>query len=124
MKIAVTSNGDNLESDVDPRFGRCQYFLIIDPETMKFEVMENKGAMAMGGAGPQASQAISQKGVDIVITGNVGPNAFQALNMAGIKIFTGASGIVRDVVKKYKDGQLKEAKTATTDPHVGMGREL
>ncbi len=122
MKIAISSKGNSLESEVDPRFGRCQYFLIIDPETMEFEAIDNKGAMSMGGAGPQASQAISQKGVEIVITGNVGPNAFQALNAAGIKIFTGASGIVRDIVLKYKEGHFKETKTPTVDPHVGMRR--
>ncbi len=122
MKIAITAKGENLESEVDPRFGRCQFFIIIDPDTMEFEVMENPSAMAMGGAGPQASQAISGMGVEVVITGNVGPNAFQALNAAGIKVMTGASGTIKEVVEKYKSGNLAEAGNPTVGTHAGMGQ--
>ncbi len=122
MKVAVTAKGKEIEDEVDPRFGRCPYFLIVDPDTMEFEALENQSAMAMGGAGPQASQAIFQMGVEVVITGNVGPNAFQALNAAGIKVMTGASGTVKDVVEKYKSGSLAEVGTATVGAHAGMGQ--
>ncbi len=121
MKIAVTANGDNLTSELDPRFGRCPYFLVIDPESMEFEALENQGATAMGGAGPQASQQISQQGVEVVITGNVGPNAIQALNAAGIKVMTGAGGVVKEMVKKYLNGELVQTNAASTGSHSGMG---
>jgi len=120
MKLAVTAKGDNLDAEADPRFGRCPYFLIIDPDTMEFEALENKSATAMGGAGPQASQAISKLGVEVVITGNVGPNAFQALSAAGIKVLTGASGTVREIVEKYKSGNAAEVSAATVGAHNGM----
>ena len=42
MKIAVTSTGTDLESAVDPRFGRAAYILIVDSETIAFEALDNK----------------------------------------------------------------------------------
>ena len=121
MKLAITAKGKDLEAEIDPRFGRCQYFLIVDPETMEFEALENESAMAMGGAGPQASQLISHKGAKVVLTGNVGPNAFQALNAAGIKVMTGASGTVKDMVERYKSGELEETNAASVGSHSGLG---
>lgn len=120
MKIAITAKGEDLEAEVDPRFGRCQYFVIADSETMEFEAMENPSAMAMGGAGPQAAQAISKMDVGVVITGNVGPNAFQALEAAGIKIITGSSGIVREMVEKYNRGDFSETNAPSVGSHAGM----
>ena len=120
MKIAVTSKGDDLESEVDTRFGRCQYFVIVDSETMEFEVLENESAMAAGGAGPQAAQAISQKGVGAVITGNVGPNAFQALEAAGIQMFIGSTGTVKEMLEKYKSGGFEGTKAPSVGSHAGM----
>jgi len=100
MKICVSSTADSLDAPVDPRFGRCPYFIIVDSDTMQFEVIPNAASGAMGGAGIQATQIIVSKGVKVVITGNVGPNAFQALSAAGIKIITGAYGTVREVIEK------------------------
>ena len=121
MKIAVTSTGGNLDSQIDPRFGRCQYFIIVNPETMEFEVVQNPNIQAGGGAGIATAQMIAQKGVNTVITGNVGPNAFQTLSAAGIKIIVGASGTVRDVIEKYKKGELKSTIGPSVGAHFGMG---
>ena len=105
MKICVTSTGDNLDSDVDPRFGRCRYFLIVDTDTMSFESISNESSMASGGAGIQAAQTVAKTGVEVVLTGNIGPNAFQTLSAAGIMVFTGANGDVKGVIDKYKKGE-------------------
>ena len=121
MKIAMTSKGKDLEAEVDTRFGRCVYFLIVDPDTMEFEAMENESASASGGAGPQAAQAISEKGVNVLITGNVGPNAYQALEASGIKILTGSNGRIKDMIQKFKNGELDEAGGANVGSHAGMG---
>ena len=121
MKICVSSTADSLDAPVDPRFGRCPYFIIVDSDTMQFEVIPNAASGAMGGAGIQATQIIVSKGVKVVITGNVGPNAFQALSAAGIKIITGAYGTVREVIEKYKRGDLKETGSPTVGGHFGMG---
>ena len=121
MKIAVSSLQDGLSSQIDPRFGRCQYFIIVDPETMKFKVVSNAANISSHGAGIQAAQIVKDHGVSTVITGNIGPNAFQALSAAGIKLITGASGTVREVVEKYKKGELKATDTPTVGGHFGMG---
>jgi predicted Fe-Mo cluster-binding NifX family protein len=121
MKICVTAIANNLDAQVDPRFGRCPYFVIVDSETMKFEAIRNLSHHAPSGAGIQAAQTVASKDAKVLITGNVGPNAFQALSSAGIKIVTGASGTVREVIERYKRGELKETSTPTVRGHHGMG---
>jgi len=121
MKICVSATANSLDAPVDPRFGRCQYFLIVDSETMQFDAIPNMASGAMGGAGIQAAQIIAGKGVKVLITGNVGPNAFQALSAAGIQIITGAYGTVREAVEKYKKGELKGISAPTVGGHFGMG---
>lgn len=121
MKIAISSSGKDLDSQIDPRFGRCQYFIFVDPETMEFEVSENEGLMAMGGAGVQAAQLVVQKGVKALITGNLGPNAASALSGSGIKIYLVSSGTVKEAIEAYKTGSLREVSGATVPPHFGMG---
>lgn len=104
MKICITSQGNNLDAQVDPRFGRCQYFIIVDPETMEFEAVKNPSINATGGAGTNSAQLIASKGAEIVLTGDVGPNASRTLESAGIKIVTGITGSVKDAIEKYKKG--------------------
>ena len=122
MKVAVSATGENLDAQIDPRFGRCQYFIIVDVDSMKYEAVQNESAMASGGAGIQAAQSVAGMGVEAVITGNVGPNAFQTLSASGIKIITGASGIVKDAIGRYKSGELKETPSPTVGGHFGMGK--
>ncbi len=121
MKICVSASANTLDAPLDPRFGRCPYFVIVDSETMQFEAIQNTASAVMSGAGIQAAQTITSRGVKVLITGNVGPNAFQALSAAGIKIVTGASGTVRDVVERYKRGELRETSAPTVGGHFGMG---
>ena len=120
MKIVVTAKNNNLESEIDPRFGRCSNFIIVETDTLSFESISNESSMASGGAGIQAAQTVAKTGAEAVITGNMGPNAFQTLNAAGIKVFTGADGIVKEVIEKYKKGELKEIESANVDSHHGM----
>jgi len=122
MKICVSATANSIDAQVDPRFGRCSYFVIVDSENMQFEVIPNVASGAMDGAGTQAAQTIAGKGAKVLITGNVGPNAFQALAAAGIKVVVSASGTVRQAVEKYKRGKLGETGSATVSGHFGMGR--
>ncbi|MHC1585056.1 MAG: NifB/NifX family molybdenum-iron cluster-binding protein, partial [Candidatus Syntropharchaeia archaeon] len=119
--ICVTAVSGNLDAQVDPRFGRCQYFVIVDPDTMEFEAIPNEGVGAASGAGIQAAQTIVDKGVNVLISGNIGPNAFQTLSAAGVKVVTGASGTVRDAIEMYRSGRLRETGSATVPAHAGMG---
>jgi predicted Fe-Mo cluster-binding NifX family protein len=121
MKIAVSSTGKDLDSQIDPRFGRCQYFIFVDPETMEFEVAENVGLMASGGAGVQAAQLVTQKGATALITGNLGPNAASALSASGMKVYLVPGGTVKEMIEAYQSGTLQEASGPTVPPHYGMG---
>jgi predicted Fe-Mo cluster-binding NifX family protein len=122
MKIAVSAAGKSLDEQVDPRFGRCQNFLIIDLDSMEFEVAANTGVSSGHGAGIAAAQMIVDKGVEAVLTGNCGPNAFGVLNAAGIKVFTGATGTVRQAVDDYKADKLQAITQPSSGAHSGMGR--
>jgi len=120
MKIAVTSSGPELKSDIDPRFGRCQYFIIFDTENEEFEAIENSNARGMGGVGIQSAQVMADKGVQVVISGNCGPNAFRTLEAAGIKLITGLNGTVESAIQEYRKGNLKETDQSNVDPHSGL----
>lgn len=121
MKIAISATGKDLDCQIDPRFGRCQYFIFVDSVTMEFEAAEKEGLMASGGAGVQAAQLIVQKGAKALITGNLGPNAASALSAAGIKVHLVPGGTIREVTEAFKAGKLQEASGATVPPHFGMG---
>ena len=121
LKIVVSSSGESLESGVDPRFGRCIYFLIVDSDTMQAESIENSSVQSAHGAGIGAAQIVASLGADAVLTGHVGPNAYMALSRTGIKIFTGATGSVKDAIKQYNEGRLIEAASPTVSGHHGQG---
>ena len=107
MKIAVTSTGIDLDSQVDPRFGRASYILIVDSESFDYEVLDNKeNVNALKGAGIQAAKAISDKGAEVLLTGFCGPNAFKALKAANIGVSNDAGGSVKNAVKSYLNGKL------------------
>lgn len=121
MKIAISSSGPDLDAEVDPRFGRCQYFILVDPQTLEFEAIENSNTAASGGAGIASAQVVAGKEVEAVLTGNCGPNAYQTLSAAGIRIITGVSGTVRSAVDLYKKGQWQAATQPTVSAHFGTG---
>lgn len=104
MRIAISATGLTLDADVDPRFGRCQYFIVVDPVTKEFEAIDNANDATAGRAGISTAQIIAGKGVEAVLTGNCGPNAYQVLSSGGIKVITGVSGKVKDSVEEYALG--------------------
>jgi predicted Fe-Mo cluster-binding NifX family protein len=120
MKIAITATAPTLDADVDPRFGRCAYFLIVDTDTMEFEAVENANAALGGGAGIQSGQLMASRNVKFVLTGNCGPNAHATLSAAGIGVVPGCSGTVRDAVERFKAGQFNTASEPTVASHSGM----
>lgn len=123
MKICITSTGPGLDSEMDPRFGRCQYFIFADPQSLELEVIENPNLAASGGAGIQSAQLVANRGVEAVITGQVGPNAYTTLQAGKVRIVTGVAGKVGDLLEKYKKGELtSSAQGPTVQAHFGMGR--
>lgn len=121
MKICLSSTGENLKATVDQRFGRCQYFLIVDTQTMNVKTLSNQALLSSGGAGIQAAQIIAKEGVNAVITGNIGPNAFKILQAQNIEIYTQASGTIQEVIEQFKNGTLQQTKKATVQSHAGIG---
>jgi predicted Fe-Mo cluster-binding NifX family protein len=121
MKIAFSSTGKDLDSEIDPRFGRCAYFLIVNLDDMSFEAIENESMSLGGGAGIQSGQFIANTGASVLITGNVGPNASRTLNAAGIDVIVGVSGPIRDAIERYKRGELSRTDQANVPDHFGMG---
>ena len=118
MKVAVTSQGKELTSEVDQRFGRAKFLLVVDTETSDFTVHNNEmNFNAVQGAGIQTGKNIANLGVEAVITGNVGPNAFKTLNAAGIKIFLAKKQTVIKAVESFKAGNLKEVDNANVEGH-------
>lgn len=121
MKICVTAEGPALDSAVDARFGRCGYFIFIDPSTMQFESFENGSAGASGGAGVQSAKFVADKGVKTVLTGNIGPKAFGTLNAAGVEVITVAAGnSVEETVRSFVYGNSRPVKDATAPAHSGL----
>jgi len=111
-----------LQAEVDPRFGRCAYFVIVETDTMEWEAVLNGSAGASGGAGIQSAQAVASMGVGAILTGNVGPNAYHTLTAAGVQVHTGAHGTVEEAVKRFKEGGFQDAVEGPTAPsHYGMG---
>jgi predicted Fe-Mo cluster-binding NifX family protein len=121
MKIAVTSTGLTLNDNVEARFGRCPYFLIIETDTMEFEAIQNPNIALGGGAGTQSAQLMAEKGVSAVLTGNCGPNAFRVFGAAGITVITGLAGNVRSAVEQYKSGVLPHSSEPNVQSHFSMG---
>jgi predicted Fe-Mo cluster-binding NifX family protein len=118
MKIAVTSTGKDLDSQVDPRFGRAAYILVVDSETFDFEALDNKeNVNALRGAGPQTASMVSSKGAEVLLTGSCGPNAFKALNAAKIGVANDAKGSVREAVQAYLDGKMPLASESNVEGH-------
>jgi predicted Fe-Mo cluster-binding NifX family protein len=118
MKIVVTAQGTSLDSQVDPRFGRTQHFLLVDIDTGAFSAHDNaQNLNAPQGAGIQAAQAVARLGGAAVLTGHVGPKAFTTLQAANIAVYTGAAGTVNETIERYKRGQLQLATQADVEGH-------
>ncbi len=124
MKIAVSASSPDLEGSVDPRFGRCAYFLIVDPETLAADAVENPYVSASGGAGIQAAQLVAAKGVTAVLTGSCGPNAYHTLSAAGVEVVTGVTGPIREAIMGYKSGEGTAVEGPNVPPHFGMGQGM
>lgn len=121
MKIAISSTGNNLESEVDARFGRCSYFLIVEIENKKikdFKAIENTAKAQMGGAGITAGEIVAKQKVDAIITVNLGPRAFSVFEQFKIKIYQG-EGKIKKVVQDFLDGNLKGLTNANGPQHHG-----
>ena len=121
MKLAVCAQEEGLNAVTDSRFGRCAYFVVVDPaDGSVVQSLRNEGVEASGGAGPKAAQLLSDAGVDAVVVGNLGPKAQTALKAAGIEVYGGLAGTVEATVEKYNQGNLGKMAGANVPEHSGM----
>jgi len=111
VRLAIPSSGKDLSAVVDPRFGRCDYFTIVDSETLYLETIENPFTTSNDGAGIKSAKLLADQGVDVVLAGNIGPNALEILKAAGIAVITGANGEISRAVEDYRSGKLEASPT-------------
>ena len=120
MKIAITTVEPQLDAAVDPRFGRCPFFLIVETDDMSFTPVENANQALGQGAGIQSAKLVADQGVKFVLTGNCGPNAHQTLSAAGISVILGCAGTARAVVEQFIAGGMQAAQGPNVPGHAGM----
>jgi predicted Fe-Mo cluster-binding NifX family protein len=118
MIVAVTAKGKNLSSEVDPRFGRAPYILIVDTETMECEALDNSSNVnAFKGAGIQAATMVAEKGAEVLLTGYCGPNAFRTVQAAGIKVVNDVTGTVQQAIDTFRSGKVQYSENANVEGH-------
>jgi predicted Fe-Mo cluster-binding NifX family protein len=118
MKVAVTAKGTHLSDEVDPRFGRAPYILIVDTETLEYEVLDNSSNVnAFKGAGIQAATTVAEKGAEVLLTGYCGPNAFKTVQAAGMKVVSDVTGTVEQAIKTFLSGNVQYSENANTEGH-------
>ncbi|MFO8056595.1 MAG: NifB/NifX family molybdenum-iron cluster-binding protein [bacterium] len=118
MKVCVSSQGPDLESEVDQRFGRAPRFILYDTETGDYEAIDNKqNLQAQQGAGIQSAQHVVDTGAEALITGHCGPKAFRVLSSAGISVYTGAGGTVSEAIRAMQAGKLEKAAGPDVEGH-------
>jgi len=121
-KVIITAQGDSLDSELDPHFGRCKFILVCNPETKELEkAITNVNATAQGGAGVSTAQTVADMGISKIITGNIGPKAYEALTASGVEIYVAEPGKVSDALEKFGNGELKKVDDASAPMHTGLG---
>lgn len=120
MRIAVTAVQPGLDAEMDPRFGRCPFFVIVETDNLSSEAIDNEAQARGQGAGIQAARLLADRGVKYVLTGNCGPNAHQTLTAAGIGVIVGCAGTVRSAVEQFTAGRLQPASAPSVPGHAGM----
>ena len=118
MKVVVTSQGNDINSQVDLRFGRAKWLIVFDTETGDFQAHDNVlNLNAAQGAGIQTGSNVVNLDAEAVITGNVGPKAFRTLSSANVKIYLAEIQTVKEAFDSYKSGKLKQVSDANVEGH-------
>lgn len=124
MKVAVSAEGQSLDSQISSVFGRCQCFLFVeleDGEIVDSKALENSAASQSSGAGTAAAQLVGDEGAEALISGALGPKAFSALEQWDMKMYKGEPGTVRKNVDKFSSGNLDRVESPTGPAHMGAG---
>lgn len=111
MKIAFTAVGTTWDSQIDSRFGRTEFIVILNEETQQLEVIDNSAVKKEAhGAGTATAQKMYELKPDVLITGNgPGDTAATALKNLNMKIFVDAHNLtLQQAYNSYKSGSLKQ----------------
>ena len=122
MKIVISSTGRNIESNIDAKFGRAPFFLIMDTTTKEVKVIENKARDRPSGVGITAVNTVEKEGIDAVITADIGPLAFETFEQSGVKIYK-AEGKINDAIRLFEEGKLSEITKATGPKYMGLKKK-
>jgi predicted Fe-Mo cluster-binding NifX family protein len=122
MRVGITSSKADFDAEFNPRFGRCEHFIIVDTETHAWEALPNPAADARGGAGPLAAQFIANQRIKAIISGRYGPSAHSALQAGGVQTYIGEGATVKDVLDKFLAGELQQVMAETGPGFHGRGR--
>lgn len=118
MIVAITAKGTHLSDEVDPRFGRAPYILVVDTETMQYECLDNsENVNAFKGAGIQAATRVADKGAEVLLTGYCGPNAFKTVQAAGMKVVSDVTGTVEQAIKTLLSGNVQYSENPNAEGH-------
>lgn len=122
MKLVVTATGPTLDAQVEYQFGRTPFFIIIDPESMNYQVIPNPNAGVGGGADIQSAQLLSGRDIDYILTGNCDPNACYIFEAAGINLIVDVTGTVRQAVANFKSGVYSATSQSNAVNYFEMDR--
>ncbi len=123
MKIAVASKGKGLKARIDDRFGRADYFVVVDLENMVETTIENTAKDEASGAGGRAVRSLANEGVEVIVAPELGPKAITAVKAFEMKVYKRVGfEVVEDAVKGYQEGRLEEMKITTVEEHSGLRR--
>jgi predicted Fe-Mo cluster-binding NifX family protein len=127
MKIILTAASPNFDADIDPRFGRCAYLLVVDTESMNWEAHSNPGLTASGGAGIKAAQFAADQHAEVALSGDFGPHAYNALQAGGIAMYRyGNCTTVAQAIERFRNNQLEQVGIPTrgewNDGHHGQSK--
>ena len=123
MKVCVTAAASGIDAPMDPRFGRCPFFVVVDLDSMSEISIPNANVDAASGAGIQAAQEVARQGVSALITGNIGPNAMQTLSAANIDIYQCQGGAtVRATLEAFRRGEISKIEAPSVPAHSGSGQ--
>lgn len=123
MKVAITSKGRTLDSEVETRCSRSPFFVLVDTKTGGLNALKNPGASAKDAACVEAVRFLVGEGVQIVLTGNVGHNALITMQDTNIRIYLGATGRVRETLEKFDKRKLRRAREPSVGFQHGLGKD-
>ena len=109
MKIAIALEENSYSSSADRRLGRAAYFILINPETNDYEIIENEAKDEATGAGLKAVRTLVNLGVNEIIAGEIGPKAAVLINEFEIPVYKmGEFAKVSEILKNYKENKLEK----------------